>query len=34
MFESWSHDDPVDEWERERAGEIYEVQGGIQTPLF
>ena len=27
MFERWSRQDPVDDWERERAWEIYEVQG-------
>ena len=27
MFELWNKQDPVDSWERERAWEIYEVQG-------
>ncbi len=27
MFELWNNDDPVDEWERNRAWEIYEIQG-------
>ena len=27
MFERWSRQDPVEDWERERAWEKYEVQG-------
>ena len=27
MFEQWDKEDPVDSWERERAWEIYEIQG-------